>query len=120
MSELVYNWYNVTTLADRDWRAALAHYWNERGHHRGALWAPNTDWRQARVEAQIAVARCDYRGRVLTWYWTLCLPLALGSGTPNSVAELLAEEWDISTDSAHPMHAHGRFFEYLKRPLGGA
>lgn len=83
-----FNWFNVTTWADRDWKAAVDAYWQERyeGRH---------DPRKIEAaEARIHHARVGYRGRVLSWYFKLCTPMQIDECTPACVAELLAEAWD--------------------------
>lgn len=86
-----HNWFNVTTWAEQDWKAALFRYWQELYESR------NDPAKTAEANARITAARRHYRERVLSWYRELLLPMELGSCVPDRVAELLAEEWDEAT-----------------------
>ena len=70
-----HNWFNATTWALRDWETAL----------RG--------WQMARYDARpdLTAQRENYRRRILSWYFALLTPMALGDAVPNEVALLLAE-----------------------------
>jgi hypothetical protein len=87
-----FSWYNVTTWAERDWNAALKEYWSSYKNDY------DTD-RFDSAKRTLAIAREDYRRRVLSWYRKLCLPMEPGDCVPTRVAELLAEEWDEATRS---------------------
>lgn len=87
MSAVEHNWFNVTTWALRDWKAALETYYKEIHTARSTIF-------EARVEDRIRQARAEYRHRVLSWYRKLCLPMKVGEEVPDEVAVLLAEEWD--------------------------
>lgn len=88
MSEpLVFNWVNVTTWALRDWELALRQYYDNVYEARGY-----PDLMQV-AERRLQIKRADYRYRVLSWWWKLCTPLAIGDEAPDEVATLLAEEW---------------------------
>jgi hypothetical protein len=84
-----FSWYNVTTWADRDWWAAVDAYYRETAEARGDRKKMDA------ANARVTYARADYRGRVLSWYFKLCTPIVPGECTPNMVAELLAEAWDL-------------------------
>ncbi len=89
-----HSWFNVTTWAERDWQAAQAEYYRAR-------FAPRDYWRaspppdEPELRRRLEAARADYRRRVLTWYRKLCLPMQIGECTPNRVAEMIAEAWDL-------------------------
>jgi hypothetical protein len=91
---IVQNWYNVTSWALRDWRAALKHF-DEEYYARNA-----TDAQRSRAVNYIVHARSNYRSRVLSWFWKLCAPIGIGECVPDEVATLLAEEWDLQTREA--------------------
>lgn len=86
-----YSWYNVTSWAEADWQVAVATYYKE-------TWEGRDDPRK--IEAaneRVRWARRHYRERVLGWYRKLLLPIVPGECVPDTVAELLAEEWDERT-----------------------
>lgn len=95
---LEHNWYNVTTWADRDWKAAQTRYYDELCKVDGYS---KYEARRRSAHAGLMIARANYRRRVLSWYWKLCTPMQTDECVPNMVAELLAEEWDLRTRE-HP------------------
>jgi hypothetical protein len=85
-----FNWFNVTTWAERDWQTAVRRFESEmyEGRHDPGRIKQAGDY--------LHHARADYRGRVLSWYFNLCTPMKADECTPNMVATLLAEAWDLN------------------------
>lgn len=92
---IVQNWFNVTTWADRDWKLAQACYWDTITAARA--WGLDSHSLKVQQSARkvLDFARADYRHRIIGWYLKLCLPMQPGDRVPRSVAELLAEAWDV-------------------------
>ena len=82
------NWVSITTSAREQWEKALRHWQATRWDHRTEL-----------SERQIVEARRRYRETILGAFWGLLVPLQPNKVVPNEVANLLAEEWDITTSS---------------------
>lgn len=85
------NWFSVTTLAVSDWNAAIKAHWD--GFY---AWRDDRD-EYDRSLHRLALARAEYRRRVLGWFWKLVAPIGPGQCIPNEVAKLLAEQWDEDT-----------------------
>jgi len=88
-AETAFSWFNVTTWADHDWKKALNAYWTMRHECR------YDTHRLDEANRFIKNAREDYRARVLSWHFRLNVPMQLGECVPSTVAELIAEAWDL-------------------------
>lgn len=107
-------WFERSSWAERDWRAAQRAYWEERARI-GYPWRPDPsahrcspEHAQAVADENIRAARVAYRRRILGWYAALCLPLKPGEVVPNRVAELQWEQWDIDgCDAADAVNLGG-------------
>ena len=98
-------WFERSSWAQRDWERALALYWKRRldaGYPRmpdkDAPWF-SASRNQAVIEADLTLARKDYRRRILGWFEKLCMPLANGQVLPNEVELLLKEEAEADEKS---------------------
>jgi hypothetical protein len=89
VSEVEHNWFNVTTWADRDWKASQVECLRRMSE------AKHDPAKIEFAKRCLIAHREDYRRRVLSWYRKLCLPMQIGDAVPNRVAELLAEAWDL-------------------------
>lgn len=84
-------WFSVTTEGEKRWQAAFDRYWDEMAKVRGYPPGEQAAWQR------LMRARTEFREWILGWYRKLLLPMDLGDVVPNTVADLIAEEWDERT-----------------------
>jgi hypothetical protein len=88
-------WFERSSWAHDAWQGAQERFYET--YYGGRLYeSPRSEFAQ-RAIAQLEIDRANYRRMILGWFHKLCIPLSLSpvECTPNAVAELAAESWDL-------------------------